>query len=299
MIPTPDPAPEDLQKFWQSLTEEAHSQPLDFHLSKTQHPDCPDLVVSRLEFRAMLGRRLSGWLAHPEGARRLPSFLWIPPYGRESVLPNQYGTRPDMASMSLNFHGHDCFHQEAYLPDRGYLAEGSENPSNWILSRMYQDAVIALRVLQAQIEVDEDRLAVAGMSQGAGIGVWMGAFCPLVRTVCADMPFLAAMQTTLEKPVYRYPLKELIDYSETIPAGMERIRHTLSYFDTVNVAAFCKVPTLVSLGLKDPASRPDHVRALYAALPGEKELIEYPGGHDWHEEMVENNRSWMLEHLSS
>ena len=31
--------------------------------------------------------------------------------------------------------------------------------------------------------------------------------------------------------------------------------------------------------------------------PREKNLVEYDWGHDWHPEMVENNRRWLLDHL--
>jgi hypothetical protein len=40
------------------------------------------------------------------------------------------------------------------------------------------------------------------------------------------------------------------------------------------------------------------VRAVYEALPGEKELEKLPGGHDWHPEMVEGTLRWFDQHLS-
>ncbi|MFX4921939.1 acetylxylan esterase, partial [Acinetobacter baumannii] len=76
---------------------------------------------------------------------------------------------------------------------------------------MFQDATIAARVLQAQIEVDEDSIGAMGMSQGAGMSIWLGAWSPIVKAVCADMPFLAGINKTLTGSVYRYPLKELTD----------------------------------------------------------------------------------------
>jgi cephalosporin-C deacetylase len=136
-----------------------------------------------------------------------------------------------------------------------------------------------------------------GMSQGAGISIWLGAWNPIIKAVCADMPFLCNMTTQLSGTVYRYPLKELPDFMEQIPLGRDRVMNTVSYFDTVYQAAFCTVPTQVSLGLKDPAARPDNVKAAFEALPGEKHLKVYDWGHDWHPEMVESNRSWLLEHL--
>lgn len=289
--------PDDFDEFWAETADEARRVPLNFH--RSLHNDYPldGFKVERISFDSVAGTRVSGWFAYPEGVRRSPSFVWVPPYGRESLLPNEYGTRAGMASMSFNLHGHDAFHQEKYLPARGYFASGASRPGTWIFRTMLQHVYIGLRVLQAQIEVDEDRIGVAGLSQGAGLSIWAGAHCPIVKAVVADFPFLAAMPNTLSRNAYRYPLKELVDFMEREPLGRETVMHTLSYFDTLNQATRCKVPTLVSQGLKDPAVRPETVQAVYQALPGIKELVTYDWGHDWHPDMVETNRQWLLQHF--
>lgn len=288
--------PEDFEEFWQRTSEEAHAARLDYHRSNRNDFDLPGFTVETISFQGMTGR-LEGWLAYPEGQRRSPGFVWIPPYGRESLLPNQYGTRAGFASLSFNFHGLGAFHQEKYVIERGYFSEGADDPETWIFRRMLQDAIIATRVLQAQIEVDEDRIGAMGMSQGAGMSIWLAGNCPIVKAVCADMPFLSGIRHTLQNSVYRYPLKEVKDYMDSIPLGEARVMNTVGYFDTMNQATRCNVPTLVSYGLKDPAARPDSVKATFNALPGEKKLVEYDWGHDWHPDMVENNRAWLVQHM--
>lgn len=290
--------PEDFDAFWTETHQEATAAPLDFHRSRVNDYDLPGFQVESFEFRGVNGEALNGWIALPDGIRRSPGFLWIPPYGRESLLPNQYGTRQGFVSLSFNFFGHGAFHQEKYVQSRGYFAEGAEDPETWVFRRMFQNAVMAARVLQAQIEVDEDRIGSMGMSQGAGISIWLGAWSPIIKAVCADMPFLGAIKHTLLKQVYRYPLKELVDHIENIPLGEARVMNTVSYFDTMNQATRCHKPTHVSLGLKDPAAKPEQVRAIYEALPGLKRLKEYDWGHDWHPDMVETNRQWLLDHLN-
>ncbi len=291
--------PEDFDEFWAETYAEAKASRLDYHRSLTNDFNLPGFIVETLEFRGIDGQSKHGWISYPQGARRLPSFLWIAPYGRESLLPNEYGTRAGFTSLSFNFLGHEAFHQEKYQPSRGYFSEGADDPHTWIFRKMFQDAVIATRVLQAQPEADEDRIAAMGLSQGAGIAIWLGATCPIVKTVVADLPFLSAIRQTLSNNVYRYPLKELTDFMDSIPLGRERVFNTVSYFDTMNVATRCHVPTHVSLGLKDPAVRPDNVQAVFDALPDVKELKIYDWGHDWHPDMVEANRAWMMAHLGN
>lgn len=289
--------PEDLEWFWQDTVAEAMAVPLDYRRGPSDEVSPYGHSVDLLAFTGMRGRRLHGWIAYPDGKRRLPGFLWVPPYGRESKLPDEYGTRDGFVSLSFNFHGEAAFHQERYETARGYFGKGSEDPETWIFRGMLQDAVIAMRVLQAQSEVDEERMGAMGMSQGGGLSIWLGAWCPLVKAVVADMPFLSEIGKTLSGNVYRYPLKEVIDYMETIPVGRERVLNTVEYYDTSHQAAFCRVPTQVSVGLKDPACRPDTVRKAYEAVPGRKRLVTYDWGHDWHPDMVANNRDWLTEHL--
>jgi cephalosporin-C deacetylase len=289
--------PEDFDPFWQEATAEAMGAPLDCHRSLHNDYDLPGFTVETLSFKGTGGRTLHGWLSYPPGARRLPGFVWLAPYGRESMLPNAYGTREGFASLSFNFHGEAAYHREAYIPARGYFSEGADSPETWIFRRMFMDAMIAVRLLQAQVEVHEDRLGAMGMSQGGGMSIWLGAWCPIVKAVCADMPFLGNIAETLLKDVYRYPLKELSDFMQEVPLGRERVLNTLSYYDTAHQASRCQVPCQVSLGLRDPAAKPAQVRHIYDAIAGPKRLIEYEGGHDWTPEMISNNREWLLEQI--
>ncbi|MEJ5171313.1 MAG: acetylxylan esterase [Fimbriimonadales bacterium] len=289
--------PEDLELFWSRVATEASAARLWYKRDLRPRPLATGHLCEEIRFEGVAGEELFGWFAYPVGARRVPAFLWLPPYGRSSVPPNEYGVREGFASLSFNHCGLPALHEERYRPSQGYFADGIDSPETWIFRRMIQNAFIAARVLQALVEVDEGRIAAAGMSQGGGMAVWLGAICPIVKAVCADMPFLCRTRDIEARDLLRYPLKELQDYADSVPLGYERVSHTLSYFDTTHLAPLCKVPTQVSLGERDPASRPERVEALFEALPGPKRLVRYPVGHEWTPDMVPNNRQWMLEHL--
>lgn len=289
--------PADFDAFWHETVQQAQAAPLEFQRQPGNAFDWQGFYIETFTYRGIAGDILNGWIATPPGNGPFPAFLWTPPYGRESLLPNAYGTREGFVSLSYNFFGHEPFHQEKYTPTRGYFAEGAADPHTWIFRSMFQNAVLAFRVLEQQPEINREALGAMGMSQGAGISIWLGAWLQGVKAVCADMPFLGTMRFSLRKNVYRYPMKELIDFAESVPNGMQVLDRTISYFDTLNQATRCNVPTHVSLGLKDPSVRPNTAEAIFNALPGRKILRRYDVGHDWYPPMIENNRQWLLEHL--
>ncbi|MCW5935819.1 MAG: acetylxylan esterase [Fimbriimonadaceae bacterium] len=289
--------PEDFSSFWEDTVAEALAEPLDFRRSGSNDYLRKGFTIESFTFRGYGGTTRHGWLASPVGGHAMPAFIWLPPYGRWSMPPNEYGTREGYTSISLNFFGEGAFHEESYTPARGYFAEGAESPATWVFRRLFQDAVIAVRILEAQPEVDEGRIGAMGLSQGGGLAIWLAAWCHKVKAVAADFPFLSAMKWVMNQRVHRYPLKELADFRDSLPLGREVVAHTLAYFDTVNHATRCQVPTLVTLGAKDPAVKPEQVRAVYDALPGEKELAEIDWGHDWHESMVQRNKAWLDKNL--
>lgn len=292
--------PPDFEEFWGETVGEALEAGLDWTVSEQDEFRPAGHEVRVLRFRGIDGEARYGWIATPLGvSAAAPGFLWLPPYSRWSMLPDEYGTRAGMASASLNFFGEGAFHRETYTPARGYFGEGAECARTWVFRRMFQDAVLLGRVLREFPEVDAGRLAACGMSQGGGMAVWMGAWAPFVRAVVADEPFLGGMRWTLRPRVFRYPIKELTDWAFASEENERAMRETLSYFDTVNQACFCQVPTRLTLGMRDPSVKPEQVRAVFEALPGEKELEELDWGHDWHPRMIEGGDAWLRGRLSS
>ncbi len=287
--------PKDFDHFWKETCEEALSCPLDYERIPQNTHQTEDHLIEILHFSGVSGEMLHGWIAFPAKSVILksPAFLWIPPYSFSTMLPNQYGTRKNYVSLSFNFHGYNSFHQEPYSKEKGYFAQGIESPQTWIFRKMFQNAIIAMRILESLPEVDSERMASMGMSQGGGMSIWLGALMESVKVVCADMPFLAGMADTFSRKVYRYPLKEVADFIGESEERKSEVLNTFSYFDTLHLAARCQKPTLVALGFRDPACPPDKVQAIYRTLPAKKHLVEYNWGHDWHPDMVQDNLDWM------
>src|SRR5579859_5829286 len=135
--------PEGFDEFWKETAKEALDFNLDFRRREGDAFELAGFRIDTFSFSGIDGEEIHGWISIPhEMEPRAPAFLWIPPYGRESLLPNAYGTRSGFVSLSLNFFGLGPFHQEKYVPERGYFVDGVLDPRTWVFRRMFQNAVL-------------------------------------------------------------------------------------------------------------------------------------------------------------
>lgn len=290
------PLPIDFKLFWEDTTQEALDYPLEFSLDKDLKEQ-KNHIVQTYSFKGMHGETLYGWIASPHQKKQAPGFLWVAPYGRWSVPPDEHGTQEGYTSISFNFHGESAFYHEDYRVERGYFKEGIDHKETWIYRRFYQNSVLAFRILGQHSSVDPDHLGVMGMSQGGGMSIWMGSWVPNIKAVCSWMPFLGDMNEVIAHKVCRYPNKEILDYIHNDPLKKEYVFHTMSYYDTAYQARYCKVPTLVALGNQDPACTPPTVEKIYDSLPQEKKLVRYDCGHVWHPQAITDSREWLEKYL--
>jgi cephalosporin-C deacetylase len=224
--------------------------------------------------------------------------LYLPGYGVGTVPINENTAFEGLITLSVNLHGYAVEPNVPYSPELGYFTRGVESPQTYIYRRLVQDSLLAMRILAAQAEVDSRFLVAAGLSQGGGLGVMLGAWCPLTRCVVAELPALTYWEYLLGRTVWRYPIKEFQDYMEATGVSRDALLHTLQYYDAVNHAPYVRVPVQLSLALKDPGIRAPVVVSLYDALPQPKRLLIYEDhGHDWHPEMRLRLEQWARLHF--
>ncbi|MCS7190852.1 MAG: acetylxylan esterase [Fimbriimonadales bacterium] len=297
-LKSPQPPP-DFEAFWRAAVAEVDAVPLRFERVHDESDDHPTHRVYRLRWMGIDKRGREGWYAVPRYAPLpAPAVLYLPGYGVGTVPINENTMFEGMVTFSINLHGYAVEPNVPYSPELGYFTHGIQSPQTYIYRRIVQDSLLAMRVLAAQAEVDSGRLVAAGLSQGGGLAVMLGAWCPLTRCVVAELPALSYWEYLLGRPAWRYPLKEFTDFMEMTATPREAILQVLQYYDAVNHAPYVRVPVQLSLALKDPGIRAPVVFSLYDALPKPKRLLIYEEwGHDWHPEMRLRLEEWAKQHL--
>jgi cephalosporin-C deacetylase len=293
----PVPArPEDFDSFWSETLAEASRHELEVRMAPIDH-GLALVESSDVVFAGFGGHPVRGWLHLPASGRdgTLPAVVQFQGYGggrglaHESILWANAGyaqfvvdTRGQGSAWSVG-ETDDPVGSSPSQP--GFMTRGILEQREYYYRRVYVDAVRAVEVVHRDERIDAERIAVAGASQGGGIGLAASALAGDVAAVMVDVPFLCDFPRAIEI-TDRDPYAEITRYLRVHHDKRERALHTLSYFDCVSLVAASRAPALFSVALMDETCPPSTVYAAYHAYGGPRELAVYPyndheGGGAW------------------
>ncbi|MGY1810945.1 acetylxylan esterase [Blastococcus sp. SYSU D00669] len=307
------PAPEDLREFWEATLEEAGTWPLDASCA----PADSGLVAVEshdVSFAGFGGHEVRAWLHLParalRGDGRLPAVVQYQGYNGGRGLPHEHvfwalggfahlvvDTRGQGSGWTVGDTG-DPVGSAAAQP--GFMTRGVLSPQDYYYRRVYTDAVRAVDVLRAHPEVDGDRIAVTGISQGGGIALAVSALARGLRAVMPDVPFLCDFpRATRIAP--GDPYGEIVRYLKAHRDRVDQVFRTLSYFDGAVLSRSSSAPALFSVALMDATCPPSTVFAAYHAYGGPKELRIYPfNDHEGGEALQQREQlAWLRSRLQA
>lgn len=288
----------DFNSFWEETLEDARKYPLnptfervDYYLETVETFD--------VTFSGYKGQRIKGWLILPKvRSKKLPCIVEFIGYGGGRSFPHDWllWSSAGYAHLIMDTRGQGSSWTPGNTPDYeedssnpqypGFMTRGILDPKTYYYRRVFTDAVRAVETACSFPEVNSEKIAVCGGSQGGGISLAVSGLSPKVKALMSDVPFLChyrrATQITDEMPY-----GEISRFCKIHRDKVEIVFRTLSYFDGVNFAVRAKCPALFSVGLMDTICPPSTVFAAYNYYGGEKEIRIYPynnheGGGTFH-----------------
>lgn len=237
-------------------------------------------------FSGFGGDPVRGWLHVPAGvAGPLPVVVEYLGYNSGRSLPHEVGpwALAGYAHFVMDTRGQGWNFRPGATPDPhgsevafpGMMTRGIADPETYYYRRVFTDAVLAVDAVRANPLIDSARVVLTGGSQGGGICIAAAAMTDTAIAALPDAPFLCDFPRAM-RLVDLNPYRELVDFLASHRHLTETVRHTLSYFDGVTMAARAHVPTLFSVSLMDDICPPSTVFAAYNAWAGEKEIRVYP-----------------------
>jgi len=276
--------PSDFDAFWANTLEEAAS----FDLNPQFVPvvtGLPLLEHFDVTYNGYGGQPIKGWLILPrERSSRMPCVVEFIGYGGGRGLPHDWllWANAGYAHFVMDTRGQGSAWRPGDTPDLepegsnpqfpGFMTRGILKPETYYYRRVFTDAVRAVQAASSHPEVDPERIAVLGGSQGGGIALAVSGLVPKLSAVLPDVPFLCHYRRATEI-VDTSPYNEISRYCKTHRDKVETVFATLAYFDGMNFAVRAKAPALFSVGLMDDICPPSTVYAAYNHYAAPKQIM--------------------------
>ena len=276
-------APADFDKFWNATLSEARSFALDPKFERI------DLGLDLFEtydvtFSGFGGHRVRGWYIKPAGRAVDRCVVKYIGYGGGRDLPHQHLLWPSTgrAVLVCDTRGQGSSWSVSDTPDPvgsdpahpGSMTKGILDPKSYYYRRVFTDAVRAVEAARSRAEIDPDKVAVAGGSQGGGISLAVAGLDRQVYAAMPDVPFLCDFPRAVGL-TSRDPYGEIVRYLVTHRSKVDQVFRTLNYFDGVYFSARAKAATLFSVALMDDVCPPSSVYGAYHAYAGPKSIESY------------------------
>jgi cephalosporin-C deacetylase len=289
----PRQEPPDFHDFWRKTLTQAREFPLD---ATFQPIDAGLRTVETFDvtFNGYGGQPIKGWFLLPKGLplsspgdSRLPCVVQYIGYGGGRGFPHDWLTwsAAGYANLIMDTRGQGSTWRNGDTPDLepdgsspqhpGFMTRGILDPHTYYYRRLITDAVRAVEAARSHPQVDAERIALTGGSQGGGLALIVSGLDHDVVATMPDVPFLCHYRRATEISDAE-PYAEIASYCRVHRDKVDTVFNTLSYFDGLNFAVHARSQALFSVGLMDETCPPSTVFAAYNYFAGPKKIQVYP-----------------------
>lgn len=286
-----NPRPADHDAYWDRALAEMHATdpalelvPADFHVPGAE---CFDMF-----FTGVRGARIHAKYLRPlKVSAPHPAVVAFHGYSGNC---GEWHDKLSYVAMGYCIAALDCRGQGGISEDvggivgttyRGHIIRGLDDAPDKLLFRdIYLDTAQLAGIVMNLPEVDSERVAAVGGSQGGGLTLACAALEPRIRKAAPVFPFLCDFQRVWEMDLAAGAYEELKTYFRQFDPRHEReeeIFTKLGYIDCQHLAPRIQAEVLMGVGLMDTICPPSTQFAAYNKISSPKQTIIYPDfGHE-------------------
>jgi cephalosporin-C deacetylase len=265
---------QEIDRFWKETREELARVPMEAEVEaiKAALP----YKQFKVTVKSLAGIRITGILSIPvQGeapAMPWPVIITNPGYGigaQQGVMLSE--CQRGYAILQVFPRGQGESGKFLNLDGVEKLTWNIDKPGEAYYRGAYADVMRMIDFVGTQKNLDSNRIALVGTSQGGGISLAVTALDPRVKAVVAHVPFLCNFRLAARTP--NSLVKKILDKEQR---NDEASLRTLDYFDPFQLAPKIFVPAMISAGGKDETCPLATIQSVYDRLSGEKTLKIYP-----------------------
>jgi len=291
--------PDDFYRYWEDARE---------RLSQTdpqpQIEEVPDFEsetgrLYRVTLQSWDDVPVVGWFVVPEDAgengKTYPAIQIMPGWGAEQ--PPMDRTAEGFVTFSLNPRSHGPSREYFETPVAHHLWN-IDQPEEYYYRAAYMAGVRGLDFLSDRREVDAERIAVEGGSQGGAFAIALAGLDNRVAAAVANVPYISNIPDYIRLSTSGSG-GEFLEKVRN-PENGETAARSLAYIDAANIAYDINVPTQIIVGEQDVVTPPLNGVVARNRIPEHvpAELLrEFSAGHEITNFMRESNLRWYREHL--
>ncbi len=286
-----NPKPDDFDEYWSRAIEEMRSidPKIEIEASDFQAPfaECFDLT-----FTGVRDARIHALYLRPTHADTPhPAVLQFHGYSGNA---GDWTDKLPYVSAGFSVFALDCRGQGGSSEDsggvrgntfKGHIVRGlDDDPENLLFRHVFLDTAQLASIAMSMDEVDENRVAAMGGSQGGGLTVACSALEPRITCLAPTFPFLSDYRRVWGMDLAKNAYQELTDYFRLFDPRHEReneIFKTLGYIDIQHLANRIRGTVFWAIAMMDQVCPPSSQFATYNKLSTEKDMVMYPDyGHE-------------------
>jgi len=259
--------------FWRTTLARLAAEPVEASVEDTR--ESLAYKKYRVDYRSLDGVRVRAYLSLPvrggERPRPLPAIIAVPGYGefQQGLMLDECQRGYAILQVFPRSQGPSRELWKIDGPDK--LTWHSDKPEGAYYQGAYADVIRGVDYLISRGDIDPNRIAIAGTSQGGGIALAVASLDPRLKAVAAHLPFLCDMR--LAARTDGALVKKLLDDAHI---NDEAHLRTLEHFDPLLLVANLKAPVLVSSGGRDTVCPAATIRNVFDRIPGVKVLLHDP-----------------------
>ena len=291
--------PVDFSAFWEKTIQEVENYPLNLEIHQVDF-GLSIFNTFDITYSGYGGQPIKAWYILPANSgKNLPCVVEYVGYGGGRGFPQDWLLWPaaGFATLVMDTRGQGSTWMQGDTPDipdngssphiPGFLTLGILHQDQYYYRRVYCDAVRAVEAARNLPQVDSEKIAVCGKSQGGGITLAVSGLVSDLVAVMADVPFLCHFKRAVTI-TDTAPYNEIRLFCRTHREKKGQVFQTLSYFDALNFVCRANAPALLSVGLMDTICPPSTIYAAFNHYSGKKQLCvydfnEHDGGGSHHD----------------